>query len=73
MINIRIKTAERDLIDQTAALRGKSRSDFTLEASRRAAEEALLDRTFLRVDRRPMRVLSRCSTRRRGRMSSSAG
>jgi uncharacterized protein (DUF1778 family) len=50
MINIRIKTAERDLTDQTAALRGKSRSDFMLEASRRAVEEALLDRTFLRVD-----------------------
>jgi uncharacterized protein (DUF1778 family) len=50
MINIRIKPAERDLIDQAAALRGKSRSDFMLEASRRAAEEALLDRTFLRVD-----------------------
>jgi uncharacterized protein (DUF1778 family) len=50
MINIRIKPAERDLIDQAAALLGRSRSDFMLEASRRAAEEALLDRTFLRVD-----------------------
>ena len=50
MINIRIKPAERDLIDQAAALRGTSRSDFMLEASRHAAEEALLDRTFLRVD-----------------------
>jgi uncharacterized protein (DUF1778 family) len=50
MINIRVKPAERDLIDQAAALQGKSRSDFMLEASRRAAEEALLDRTLLRVD-----------------------
>ena len=50
MINIRIKPAERDLIDQAAALQGKSRSEFMLEASRRAAEEALWDRTFLRVD-----------------------
>ena len=50
MINIRIKSAERDLIDRAAALQGKSRSDFMLEAARRAAEEALLDRTFLRVD-----------------------
>ncbi len=50
MINIRIKPAERDLIDHAAALQGKSRSDFMLEASRRAAEEALLDRTLLRVD-----------------------
>jgi len=50
MISIRIKPVERDLIDQAAALQGKSRSDFMLEAARRAAEEALLDRTLLRVD-----------------------
>lgn len=50
MINIRVKLAERALIDQAAAAQGKSRSDFMLEASRRAAEEALLDRTLLRVD-----------------------
>ena len=49
-VNIRIRPAERDLIDQAAAAQGKSRSDFMLEASRRAAEEALLDRTLLRVD-----------------------
>jgi uncharacterized protein (DUF1778 family) len=50
MINIRVKPAERALIDEAAAAQGKSRSDFMLEASRRAAEEALLDRTLLRVD-----------------------
>ena len=50
VINIRVKPAERALIDQAAAAQGKSRSDFMLEASRRAAEEALLDRTLLRVD-----------------------
>lgn len=50
MINIRVKPAERALIDQAAAAQGKSRSDFMLEASRRAAEEALLDRTLLRVN-----------------------
>ena len=49
MINIRVKPEERDLIDQAAAAQGKSRTDFMLEASRRAAEEALLDRTLLRV------------------------
>jgi uncharacterized protein (DUF1778 family) len=49
-VNIRIRPAERELIDQAAAAQGKSRSDFMLEASRRAAEEALLDRTLLRVD-----------------------
>jgi uncharacterized protein (DUF1778 family) len=50
MINIRVKPAERALIDQAAAAQGKSRSEFMLEASRRAAEEALLDRVLLRVD-----------------------
>jgi uncharacterized protein (DUF1778 family) len=50
MINIRIKPADRALIDQAAAAEGKSRSDFMIEAARRAAEEALLDRTLLRVD-----------------------
>ena len=49
-INIRIKPAERQLIDQAAAAQGKSRSDFMLDAARRAAEDVLLDRTLLRVD-----------------------
>src|SRR5215472_4779785 len=51
MINIRVKPAERALIDQAAAMQGKSRTDFMLDASRRAAEETLLDQTLLRVDR----------------------
>jgi uncharacterized protein (DUF1778 family) len=51
LINIRIKPADRALIDQAAAAQGKKRSEFMLEASRRAAEEALLDSTLLRVDR----------------------
>jgi uncharacterized protein (DUF1778 family) len=50
LINIRIKPADRALIDQAAAAQGKKRSEFMLEASRRAAEETLLDRTLLRVD-----------------------
>ncbi|MGB8843362.1 MAG: DUF1778 domain-containing protein [Aliidongia sp.] len=49
-INIRIQPIERALIDRAAESLGKSRSDFMLEASRRAAEEALLDRTLFRVD-----------------------
>jgi uncharacterized protein (DUF1778 family) len=49
-INIRIKPGVRALIDRAAVAQGKSRSDFMLEASRRAAEEALLDRTLFVVD-----------------------
>lgn len=45
-LNIRIKAAERGLIDRAAALSGKTRTDFILDATRRAAEEAVLDRTL---------------------------
>jgi len=45
-LNIRIKATERGLIDRAAELTGKTRTDFILEATRRAAEDALLDRTL---------------------------
>jgi uncharacterized protein (DUF1778 family) len=48
-LNIRIKPEDRNLIDQAAHLLGKSRTDFLLDAGRRAAEDALLDRTFFKV------------------------
>ncbi len=48
-LNIRIKASERGLIDRAAELTGKSRTDFILEATRRAAEDALLDRTLFAV------------------------
>ena len=48
-LNLRIKPQERGLIDRAAALTGKTRTDFVLEAARQAAEEALLDRTVFAV------------------------
>jgi uncharacterized protein (DUF1778 family) len=48
-LNLRIKDDERGLIDRAAKSVGKNRTDFVLEAARRAAEEALLDRTVLTV------------------------
>lgn len=48
-LNLRIKPEMRGMIDRAAELLGKSRTDFMLDAARRAAEEALLDRTLLRV------------------------
>ena len=48
-LNLRIKPAERSLIDQAARSLGKNRTDFVLDAARRAAEEALLDRTLVSV------------------------
>lgn len=43
---IRIKPEERGLIDRAAQLQGKSRTDFVLEAARRAAEDILFDRAL---------------------------
>ena len=48
-LNLRIPPAERNLIDRAAASTGKTRTDFILEAARRAAEEALLDRALIVV------------------------
>jgi uncharacterized protein (DUF1778 family) len=48
-LNIRIKPAERGVIDRAAQIRGQNRTDFILEAARRAAEETLLDRTLISV------------------------
>jgi uncharacterized protein (DUF1778 family) len=44
-LNLRIKTEVRELIDRAAELAGKNRTDFVLDAARRAAEDTLLDRT----------------------------
>jgi len=50
-VNLRVREEIRDLIDQAARIQGRSRSDFMIDAARRAAEEALLDQTLVRVDR----------------------
>jgi len=48
-LNLRIPAAERNLIDRAALSAGKTRTDFILEAARRAAEETLLDRALMVV------------------------
>lgn len=48
-LNIRIQPKVRSLIDHAAALVGKNRTDFMLDAARHAAEDALLDRTIFVV------------------------
>ena len=50
-VNLRVREEIRDLIDQAASIQGRSRSDFMIDAARRAAEETLLDQTLVRVDR----------------------
>lgn len=49
-LNLRIKPAERDLIDRAAKARGKNRTEFVLEAARAAAEEALIEQRIFRID-----------------------
>lgn len=48
-LNFRIKVEDRGLIERAATITGKTRTDFVLEAARRAAEETLLDRTVFTV------------------------
>lgn len=49
-VNLRVREDIRDLIDQAARSHGKSRSDFMIDAARRAAEDVLLDQALVRVD-----------------------
>lgn len=48
-LNLRVKPEDRELIARAAQLLGKTRTEFLLEAGRRAAQDALLDRTLFNV------------------------
>ena len=43
-LNIRARKAQRDLIDEAAALLGTNRSDFMLSVACRSAEEVFLEK-----------------------------
>ena len=49
-VNLRVREDVRNLIDRAAQSLGKSRSEFMIDAARRAAEESLLDQVLVRVD-----------------------
>lgn len=49
-VNLRVRSDIRSLIDRAAKAQGKTRSDFMIDAARRAAEESLLDQALVRVD-----------------------
>lgn len=49
-VNLRIREDVRQVIDRAARLRGKTRSNFMIDAAFRAAEEALLDQALIEVD-----------------------
>jgi uncharacterized protein (DUF1778 family) len=49
-LNLRIRPDDRGLIERAAQLTGKTRTDFVLDAARRAAEDALLNRLLFVAD-----------------------
>lgn len=49
-LTIRIRSEDRGLIDLAASATGKNRTEFIVEAARRAAEDALFDRTLFELD-----------------------
>jgi uncharacterized protein (DUF1778 family) len=49
-VNLRIREDVRRVIDRAAKVRGKTRSDFMIDAAYRAAEDTLLDQTLVKVD-----------------------
>ncbi|TIR25716.1 MAG: DUF1778 domain-containing protein [Mesorhizobium sp.] len=49
-VNLRIREDVRIVIDRAAKIRGKTRSDFMIDAAYRAAEDTLLDQTLVKVD-----------------------
>jgi uncharacterized protein (DUF1778 family) len=49
-VNLRMRKEVRTLIDRAARARGKTRTEFMIDAALRSAEETLLDQTLVRVD-----------------------
>lgn len=49
-LNMRVRQQDLDLLTWAAEAQGKTRTDFILEAARKAAEATLLDRTLVQVD-----------------------
>jgi uncharacterized protein (DUF1778 family) len=50
-VNLRVRLEPLSIIDRAAAMLGRTRTEFMIEAARRAAEDAILDQTVISVDR----------------------
>ena len=50
-LNLRITADDRYLIDRAAESTGKTRTNFVLDATRRAAEEVLIERVMFSVSK----------------------
>jgi uncharacterized protein (DUF1778 family) len=48
-LSMRLPDADVAIIDRAASLRGRSRTDFIREAAVRAAEEAIVETTLIRM------------------------
>jgi len=48
-LSMRLPEADIAIIDRAASVRGRSRTEFIREAAVRAAEEALVERTLIRM------------------------
>ena len=46
-LNLRATEQQRQLIDRAAEVLGKSRSEFMIESAVRAAEDVMLDQTYI--------------------------
>lgn len=58
-INIRVSSSRRELIEQAAAVRGQSLSEFMLASAADAAENQLLDQRAFQVDAKDLAALHR--------------
>ncbi|MEY2631466.1 MAG: hypothetical protein RIR00_120 [Pseudomonadota bacterium] len=50
VINLRIEPGTRQLIDEAAAIQGKSRTEFMIDSARREAIDVLLDQRLFVLD-----------------------
>ena len=58
-INIRVSAARRELIEQAAAIKGQSLSEFMLASAAEAAEHQLLDQSVFQIDAKAFKLLER--------------
>ena len=59
VVNLRIDEVRLNLIDEAARLKGKSRTEFTIEAAYKEAEQAILDQKIYILDEADCDYLSR--------------
>jgi uncharacterized protein (DUF1778 family) len=58
VVNIRIESTQRDLIDIAAKVSGKTRSAFMLDAAYKKAQETLLDRRLFYLDNQQWEIFN---------------